>query len=78
MNKEIAAKIDQYLEENRNSIVEDLKALVSIPSVSVTTEGPHPYGDGCAKVLDAAIAMAEKKGFTAKNHIDGFPYSHVV
>ncbi|MEG1778155.1 MAG: succinyl-diaminopimelate desuccinylase, partial [Angelakisella sp.] len=68
MNKELSAKIDAYLAENRENIIADLKTLIRIPSVSVETVGAHPYGDGCAKVLDTALAMAKDKGFKGDNH----------
>lgn len=75
MNKELFAKIDCYLEENREVIVNGLKTLVSIPSVSTTTEGEHPFGEGCAKVLDTALAMAANNGYKGTNH--GYYYGLV-
>ncbi|MEG1686540.1 MAG: Sapep family Mn(2+)-dependent dipeptidase [Angelakisella sp.] len=68
MKSSIDAAIDRYLAEHRAAIVEDLKTLVSIPSVSGHAEGAFPFGKGCAAVLDAALAMAEKKGLQVSNH----------
>ena len=50
-----------------DDILKDMAKLVSIPSVAVRSEGPHPFGDQNAKVLDAAVEMAQGYGLTAKN-----------
>jgi len=50
-----------------DDILKDMAKLVSIPSVAVRSDGPHPFGDQCAKVLDAAVEMAQGYGLTAKN-----------
>lgn len=68
MNKEYSAKIDSFLSQHRHQIVEDLKMLVSIPSVSVEGPGPRPFGNDVAKALDAALELATHHGLTAKNH----------
>lgn len=50
-----------------DDIVRDLEKLVAIPSVAVPTEGPHPFGDQCARALDAAVELSEGYGLKAKN-----------
>lgn len=72
MNKEIAATIDLYLKENRTAIVEDLKTLVRIPSVSVDGTPEKPFGENCALVLDTAVELANERGMRAQRH--GYRY----
>ena len=50
-----------------DDILKDLETLVAIPSVAEPTQGPHPFGDNCAKVLDTALALAEGYGLKTKN-----------
>lgn len=50
-----------------DDIMKDLGRLVAIPSVAVPSEGPHPFGDQCAKAIDTVVEMAEGYGLTAKN-----------
>lgn len=50
-----------------DDILKDLATLVAIPSVAVKTEGPHPFGDDCAKALDTVLSMAEGYGLKTKN-----------
>ncbi len=68
IDQELAARIQQYVSEHEEAIKEDLKTLVRIPSVSKRGEDGLPFGAGCAKVLDKAVAMAAEKGFDAVNH----------
>lgn len=66
--QELMNQVDTYIREQRDAIVEDLKTLVRIPSVSEEQEGPMPFGEGCAKVLDKALSMAAERGFYVNNH----------
>lgn len=66
-DKALKSKIDAYIERNKGRILEDLKALVSIKSVSDTSEEVKPYGAGCRKALDKALSMASAMGFKAEN-----------
>ncbi len=50
-----------------DDILKDLATLVAIPSVAVPTQGGHPFGDQCAKALDAVVEMAKGYGLEAKN-----------
>ena len=56
-------KILEYWDD----ILQDLAKVVAIPSVAKPTEGPHPFGDDCARVLDTVVEMAKGYGLQAKN-----------
>ena len=58
MDQQLNAKIEAYIHQNRSAIVEDLKTLVRIRSVSENGSGDKPFGEGCAKVLNRAVEMA--------------------
>ena len=68
MDQQRYAKIEAYISANRAAIVEDLKTLVRIRSVSENGSGDKPFGEGCAKVLSRAVEMAHEKGLTAQSH----------
>jgi len=61
-------RIDKYLAEHREEILEDLKSLVRIPSISKEGESRFPFGNDCARVLDLALGKAAEKGFYVNNH----------
>ena len=67
VSKELRQQIEDYAAQNRRSLVEDLKALVRIPSVSRRGEEGKPFGEGCARALDKALEMAEGHGLTHRN-----------
>lgn len=56
-------KILEYWDD----ILSDLAKVVAIPSVAKPTEGEHPFGDDCARVLDTVVEMAQGYGLKAKN-----------
>ena len=60
--------IARFFQEHREKFLEDIMTLVRIPSVSTPGGGRYPFGEGCARVLDAALAMGERMGFEAENH----------
>ena len=73
-DKELVAKIDAYLAEHRDEIVEDLKKLVSQKSVRQDPTADCPFGDDVRKVLELGKAMAIDHGFEAEIY-DGNMYA---
>jgi succinyl-diaminopimelate desuccinylase len=67
VSPELVKKIEEYAASSRQGLVEDLKTLVRIPSVSHYGADGKPFGAGCAKVLDAALSMAQGYGLETKN-----------
>lgn len=67
-HKELQAAIDRWIEENQDQMIADAIELTKIRSVSTPGEGGYPFGSGCAKVLDAALAMAKRMGFPVENN----------
>lgn len=61
----------KYFEENREAIIADLSALVSIPSVLSEPKENAPSGVECARVLKAALEMFEREGFSVRVGGDG-------
>ncbi|MEA5011349.1 MAG: Sapep family Mn(2+)-dependent dipeptidase [Angelakisella sp.] len=68
VSHEITERIEQYIKDHHREIVEDLKTLVRIPSISREGEGGFPFGPNCAKVLDKAVEMAKNHGLESENH----------
>jgi len=66
--QELIRQLDTYIASHRDEILEDWKSLVRIPSVSVDGTPEMPFGEGCAKALDHALSMAQKRGFIVNNH----------
>ncbi len=65
---EMMNRVEQYIHDHRTEILEDLKTLVRIPSISREGEDDLPFGRDCARVLDQALDMAKEKGFQVNNH----------
>ncbi|MBR0428273.1 MAG: dipeptidase PepV [Clostridia bacterium] len=64
--------LDEYIEAQKNEIVQEICNLVNIPSVSEETKDPQmPFGEGCKKVLDYTLKLGERLGFRTKN-IDNY------
>lgn len=66
--QELIGRIDGYIADHRGEILEDLKSLVRIPSVSREGEDGLPFGKACAQVLELALSKAEARGFYCNNH----------
>ena len=55
------------IKEDRESLVEDIKRLVSINSVEGAPKEGMPFGEGAAKALNCFLSMAEEMGFVVQN-----------
>ena len=69
IDETLNSKIDSYIEDNWEKIVEDITTLVRIPSIEELDKAAPgaPYGPGPAQALKAGLALAEKLGFEAHN-----------
>lgn len=65
---EVLPKLEQWINEQRDSIVQDIVDLLAFPSVAEPQEGEYPFGEECAKALHYMLDYAEKLGFATENH----------
>ena len=63
-------QLDLFFDRRRASMVEDIRALVRVDSVKGEACPGAPFGSGPAAALDAALALARREGFAARN-VDG-------
>lgn len=67
---------DEKIREDRESLIKDIKKLVSINSVEAEPEEGRPFGRGPAEALQCFLKIAEDMGFETENfdnyagHID--------
>lgn len=64
---QMLARIDHWLKEHRQEIIEDIQGLVHIPSVSVPDEQVPPFGQACRDALSYMYALAEKHGYPTRD-----------
>ncbi len=75
-NEENIKKIESFLEENKENIINELMALVKIPSVQGEALEGMPFGKECHRILDTATKLYEENGFKAvAKHNDGYGYA---
>ncbi len=73
---EIIEKIEGYLQENKQEIVDALLSLMRIPSVEGEAQEGMPYGKACDDMLNATAALMESHGFTTvKKNASGYTFS---
>lgn len=60
--------IREWIREQEDSLIRDLSAWIAIPSVSRKGNSPFPFGEGCARMLDAALAWSRKEGMQVQNY----------
>lgn len=55
--------VNEKIESNFSEFVEDLKKLISIPSVYSEDESPYPFGEEIDNALKTTLLIAEKLGY---------------
>lgn len=68
MNDLLLAKVDAWLKEHRQEIIDDLSGLVRIPSVSIPDEAVPPFGQNLRDALDYMYTLGEKHGYTHRDY----------
>lgn len=75
--KEDIEKVNAFIEKHRQSITEDLRSLVKIPSVRGEAMPDAPFGKACAEALQASYSLFEREGFAVKIDLEGkYSVSH--
>ncbi len=72
VNNQIIEKIDNYIEENKNNILEDLMELVRVPSVEGEPTADAPFGEGNKKMLEVTAALYERNGFKTRTDKENY------
>ena len=67
----IRQQIRDYLQKNREAIVNECMALIRIPSVRDEAAQHAPYGKACADVLDHTQALFSSYGFSSEISTEG-------
>ncbi len=67
MDQALNQKIDAYIAQNKEQILNDIAALVAIDSVEGQPEEGAPFGAGPRAALDKTLEMASRMGFATRN-----------
>lgn len=67
MDQALNQKIDAYIAENREQLLQDIAALVAINSVEGTPEEGAPFGAGPRAALDKTLELAAGMGLATRN-----------
>lgn len=65
-------KVENFVQENAENIVRDIKRLINIPSVEEPATDNAPFGKGVRKVLEEALKIGQEMGletYNANNYI---------
>ena len=60
--------VKEWVLDQRDNMLDTAMELMKIRSVSEPGTGEHPYGEGCALVLDRALEIGRSMGFETENH----------
>ncbi len=77
MDKQLQEKLNKFVADNRQNIIDDISALVDIRSVAEYGGDPAaPYGAGVQKAMHTAMALAEKAGLVPHDCEGHIAYAH--
>lgn len=61
-------EVRRWVQNHRRNIIEDMRQIVNIRSVSEPDTDIPPFGAGCRKVLETMLALAGEKGMETENY----------
>ena len=67
---ELYGKVGAWMDDHKEAMVEDIKRLVRIDSVSRPGTDGTPFGTGCLRALEEMLAIGREHGFHCENHGD--------
>ncbi len=70
MNRELEQKVNRFLAENRDNIINDIIRMCRIPAVRGEALPGEPFGKDCADALRLAVQVGKDMGFKTESYID--------
>lgn len=70
MKQTLLTRVDGWLVEHRQEIIDDLIGLVRIPSVSIPDREVPPFGQPCRDALAYMFELGRKHGYASRNYDD--------
>ncbi len=64
---DLMRKADEFIEENIEDIIRDIKSIVDVPSVAGEPTEDAPYGQEVKRALTTALGIADRMGFSTTN-----------
>lgn len=68
LEKDFQKKVQLWIEEHKEEMIHDLTELVNIPSVSDSSSGITPFGQGCRDAVDFILNLGKRYGFETRNY----------
>ena len=68
MKQMLLTRVNEWLREHRQEIIDDLIGLVRIPSVSVPDKEVPPFGQPCRDALAYMFELGKKYGYASRNY----------
>ncbi|AEF86802.1 Xaa-His dipeptidase [Treponema primitia ZAS-2] len=66
--EELDGALDTWILNKRRELIEDIKTLVRIPSISAAPNGKYPFGEPCGAVVDSMEGLIRKHGLGVKSY----------
>lgn len=70
MDRELYERVGAWMDGHKEVMVEDIKRLVRIDSVSRPGTDGTPFGKGCLRALEEMLAIGREHGFHCENYGD--------
>ncbi len=68
VNKEVLQQVYAYIDANEDNIIQELKDICSIKSISDANSDVKPFGQGCLDVLHLMLDKGKQHGFETYNY----------
>lgn len=75
--QDLLLKADEFIEANIDEMIQDIKAVVDIPSVKSQSQEGAPFGPEIKQALEKALEIAERLGFQTVNCGDYMGYAQL-
>ena len=66
--QEIYIKVSDWMEKHEEDLINDIRRIVAIPSISNPEDAVPPFGKECRTALETMLQIGEEHGFYTENY----------